>query len=243
MIMRLRILFALVSAVSQYPVLGQGVFKNLDFESVRLPLNSKPGSDLSITDAFPGWSGFVGTNQEKWVYYDAVPGFLSGISLLDSHGLPPAPTQGAYYVSLFAGASLSESGYYAADVSISQSGVVPSWAKAVLFNARTGDPGRFAISLNGQAIPHVVLSSSTFEENSLFGADVSAFAGQTVELRLTAFSGYDSEQFTTLLLDDIRFAEQAVPELSSWAILLLGLVVLWWRGILPTKSRARLPQA
>ena len=117
MCLRMAALVAMIS-FAPHSVLSQGTFQNLDFESVPVPLAPDAASYVSITNGLPSWSGFVGTNAQSSVFYNYVPGFLSGISLLDTNS-SAAPIQGIYHLSLFAGASSSGSGFYAADVFMS----------------------------------------------------------------------------------------------------------------------------
>ena len=61
-----------------------------------------------------------------------------------------------------------------------------------------------------------VVPLATTPNYTLYGADITAFAGTTVDLRFTALLG------GSLYLDDIRFSSQLVPEPGMLALLSLG---------------------
>src|ERR1039457_2250719 len=69
-------------------------------------------------------------------------------------------------------------------------------------------PGPFLVSLAGQSIPYFTLS--TGPNYTLYGADVSAFSGQTVELRFSAVGGVVGGNNWNL--DNISFSNLPVPE-------------------------------
>ena len=52
---------------------AQPAFRNLDFESARLiPIPGDPYGMYYFANAFPGWSGYRGTNQVTGILYDDV---------------------------------------------------------------------------------------------------------------------------------------------------------------------------
>ena len=63
---------------------SQGTFVNLDFESVIPPLNRDGNFSVPITNALPGWTGYINGTRVDRVDYDSLN--LSGpsISLVDS---------------------------------------------------------------------------------------------------------------------------------------------------------------
>jgi hypothetical protein len=101
---------------------------------------------------------------------------------------------------------------------IAQTGTVDQTAHSLLFAATRGVPN---VSFNGQPLPVFPLQNhSTFIS---YGADVSAFAGQTGELRFT--TAYPVGSF----LDDIQFSSQVIPEPSTITLLAAGAVILGGR--------------
>lgn len=64
------------------------------------------------------------------------------------------------------------------------------------------------------------MALATYSDYSLYGGEISSFAGSEAELRFTVFPG----RANTLILDSIVFSP--VPEPGSLALLALGLCVL-----------------
>src|SRR5574341_273760 len=65
-------------------VLAQSQFQNLGFESERLP-DLPPGVSgglVPITDALPGWSVFLGTNQHSQVYHNALTAGTAAVGVM-----------------------------------------------------------------------------------------------------------------------------------------------------------------
>jgi len=102
--------------------------------------------------------------------------------------------------------------------SIRQTGLIPADAVSLLFLGPR--PGwvvySVQVSINGQNLPYKGISVST--DSTLWGADISAFAGQTATL---TFSGFG-------LFDDIQFSPELIPEPSfSWLPFLGSGVLLY----------------
>ena len=57
-----------------------------------------------------------------------------------------------------------------------------------------------------------------------YGGDVSGYSGITAELKIVNTSGAVQ---TGLVVDDIGFSAQAIPEPSTWSLWLLSILVLW----------------
>src|SRR6266478_5350034 len=78
---------------------AQGNFQNLGFESASLA--GYPYGSVPFAAAFPGWTGYVGTNQQTAALYNNVFLDSSGISIID-HGWsspiagPAGPIEGNF---------------------------------------------------------------------------------------------------------------------------------------------------
>jgi hypothetical protein len=108
---------------------------------------------------------------------------------------------------------------------ISQTGLVPSGTMSVLMDVQT-DYG-FTVSLGGQDIHMVPLH--TYPSYTLYGGDVSAFAGQTAQMSITApYSPVYNP--SDVLLDDITFSPNPIPEPSVFGLFALGALLLGWRA-------------
>jgi hypothetical protein len=152
----------------------------------------------------------------------------TGIGIYDANA-PWVPLGGGqlidgnYSIFLEAGSQLGPD-VISANATLSQTGFVPLGTRSLSFLAVTGGP--FEVSLGGAAL-NLVSSPVAGQRYSLFQADVSAFAGQTVELDFTLFAAnpYDNN-IRGLILDDIQFSPNAIPEPSSLGLLALGIAVL-----------------
>lgn len=204
-------------------VLGQGAFFNLDFEAAVIPPGQPSNTQLPISSAMPGWEVLVGGDAVTTVLFDAVTIGSSGASLVTPATAGGASIEGTYSAALQAGLG----GFPQAplDVAISQTGLVPDTALSLVFLARPGF-GDFAVSLNGQVLPLTMLAS--YSTHHLYGADITSFSGQSMELRFVAFANPDG-RLNDLFLDDIQFLDVAIPEPSVLGLLLLGSLAVGWR--------------
>src|ERR1700682_375819 len=92
----IRTVFAVFLLVGKREALSQGTFANLDFEHPILPLVEGADGRVSISNAMPGWTGYLGGFPTDRVGYDTVAGGDAAISLHDSISLFFPPIQGDY---------------------------------------------------------------------------------------------------------------------------------------------------
>ena len=196
--------------------LGQGTFQNLDFENgTFIPISGDPFGSVEWTPAMPGWTGYIGTIQQSLISLNSLSLSAANIAIMGPDFPSPGLFHGQYYV------VLQNSFPVATDVpAISQVGMVPVGSQTIQF--WTGDQYAvgFGVSYGGHQISLSQLGS-TANGRWMWGGDVSAFAGQTGELRFRG-NGY---------LDNIQFSDQPIPEpgvfgLSALGALLLGCRVL-----------------
>src|SRR5882757_210737 len=151
---------------------AQGGFQNLGFEAARLtPIPSGQFGDfVPIDQALPGWSGFVGSLQVSEVLQNNL--FLGGanISILGPKWALNGIIEGEFSVLLQAGSKFSSF----VDASISQTGLIPADSESIQLKANGSD---FSVSFAGQNIPLIPLFVG--DNYTLYGGDVSQFAGQT----------------------------------------------------------------
>jgi hypothetical protein len=84
------------------------------------------------------------------------------------------------------------------------------------------------ITLGGQTVSMVPLA--TFPSYTLYGGDVSSFAGQVATLIITEPPpAYGLIPPSYVFLDDIVLSPQVVPEPSIFALSALGALLLGWR--------------
>ena len=208
---------------------SQGSFQNLNFEDAFVTQYA-PGSSVPVGSAFPGWTAYygsvqTGTNAASLVGYDLSP--LSGpvVSINDSNPplvYPETAISGHYSAALFGGRLLLPQPADNAAM-LSQTALVPEDARSLQFKARFQTTE--AVSLGGQVLELVPLA--VFPEYFLLGADITPFAGQVLELRITIPPPPSGSPFRNFnLFDDFAFSNQIIPEPSVLGLLGLGALVL-----------------
>ncbi len=211
---RVLAVFLLITAREAFT---QGTFQNLDFEMARIiPIVGGPNYryDIATTNALPAWNAFIGSSQVPQITYND-------------------PALGSTYITLWAtnGAQISgnfsvllQGGLTASAASISQSGLVPVSAESLLFEAQAGS-GTLLVSLGGQNLVFSALSNGA--NYTLYGADVSAFAGQTAQLMFSALEFSTSPNNWNI--DNIQFSNQPTPEPGALVLSVLGASIAAWR--------------
>jgi hypothetical protein len=176
----------------------------LNFETARLI----PATDgIAASDALPGWSAFLGTNQQSSIQYNINPAaFNPRIALIGSN------------VDVIGGNFC----VYLGNGTISQTGVIPSGTESLLFDAISypGSPSP-PVSLGGVNLSSTLISIATNAYGHGYGnfaVDISGFAGQVETLN---FSGY-------AYLDSIQFSPEAIPEPSAASLICLGGALLFY---------------
>jgi hypothetical protein len=178
-------------------------FVNLDFEAAQ----NVPGSNgyMASTDALPGWTAFSGASQLSDVFYinNITSPPYPPVELVGWNGINWRVIDGNY--SCF----LNNGGL------ISQTATVPADTESLIFKdyVYSGYHATMSVSLGGQNLSLITISNTP--NYKLVGADISAFAGQTVTLSFSASSGGYN-------LDGIQFSSQLVPEPGTLGLLALG---------------------
>jgi hypothetical protein len=187
-------------------------FTNLEFDSaVVVPIG---GSVIEFSPAFPGWTGYIGTNVATEAIYNEIYLDSSGISL---YGDPAVPI---FEATLQAGYLLNAPGI-SVDTTLSQTGLIPAGTQSLLFDGSfDGQANGFAVTLNGQTLSLVPLSTdSSF---TVYGASINAWAGQTATLAFTVFPQQPHTGDNYLTLSDIQFSDSPVPEPSVFVLFVLS---------------------
>jgi len=221
-------------------------FINLGFESASLV--PAGGFYVQFNQAFPGWIGTVGGVQQTLALTNNFYLDTSGISIIDRNYnndgiIPGGLIQGRYTALLQAGLSGPP-----ADTSLSQTGIVPANAQSLQFEAFQATDGStaispFAVTLGGQTLSLIPLS---YDSNyTLYGADISSWAGKTAQLSFTMFAENPHVDDQYLYLDAIQFSTQPVPEPSGLALIAAGGLMFGFRRSLRdyTTKPPRFPRA
>jgi hypothetical protein len=197
-------------------------FVNLNFESAQIiPIAGGPYlNSIAVSNALPGWSVFYGSSQQSVITYDAPALGSTFVTLWATNGSQLAGNYSA----------LLQGGGTAAAATISQTGLVPASAQSLLFYGEgTSFPTSISVlvvSLSGQDLSLISLSSTA--NYTVYGANISEFAGQTETLAFSAPQISGNVNYWTI--DNIQFSSSPVPEPSTLAFCALGGVFLVWRN-------------
>ncbi len=196
---------------------SQGAFQNLDFEAARLPISDQILL-VPVTDALPGWSVSIGNVEQTSLYYNSISLGAPNVSVLHSnffYGSAITAIDGNFSALLQAG--YAGTNFYPA--LISQTGLVPVEAQIIEAKIVTGSLD-FTFSLNGTPINMIpVVTNASY---TLYGGDISSFAGQSATLTITAPPTQLNPTYG-IKLDSIVFSP--VPE-PSMAVLTFTAAVL-----------------
>jgi len=195
---------------------GQGSFRNLDFESANVFGGS---GSVSAGDAFPGWQVYWGEQLgHVAVHNTSTAGSVAALIFGPSYN-------GCCIIegNLTAGLQPGILGSQSVDASLAQVGQVPSSSLSLQFKVVPGSEDNLVVRLAGENLGLVRLQTTT--NYSLYGANISKFAGQSVELRFTALLT-PQIGFNPVFFDSIRFSSNPVPEPDAWALFGLGSALL-----------------
>jgi hypothetical protein len=183
---------------------AQGTFQNLDFEQ------ANPGAYsgyVSAASALPDWTAAIGGVQQTQIGYNFLSTGETVVSLVG--GAYPA-IDGNYDVLLVGGVTASSA-------SISQTGTIPDNSQSLLFKAQGSSSGQLNLFIGTQVVPFTAVG--TGPNYTLYGANISAWAGDSEQL---TFSAPEGNGLNAWFIDDISFATQAVPEPTGIVLTVVG---------------------
>jgi hypothetical protein len=222
------VLVLLVCASFISPSFAQD-FQNLDFEEANIP-DLPPGQTGGsfVTDALPGWTANIGTNQVDVILHNNLTLGTASIDIIGpvwSYGAILAfggIIQGQYTLVLQSGQNPENSQETEfVNVAVSQTAFVPADAKSIFLKEHGSN---FTVSLAGQVIPLSVFGVGS--NYTIYAGDVSAFAGQMAELRIST-ALVTNQPYSMNSFDDISFSPQAIPETSVLLLTIAGALLLW----------------
>jgi hypothetical protein len=191
-------------------------FENLNFESANIAGYSPNSSDVPISAALPGWSGFYGSSQASEVWYDGISIGGAMISVIDDNAPAFAPLQGNFSAFLFGGGGIA-----GLSASISQTATISAGTQSITMDAWEYDASPI-VAINGLAINMIPLQ--TFANYTVYGGTVpTADVGPSVTLSFTdpAPATGGPSMFE---LDNISFSTNVVasPEPNMAALTAIG---------------------
>jgi PEP-CTERM motif-containing protein len=192
---------------------AQGTFQNLDFESPNA--GALTNSLVAFSDAFPGWIGYIGTNQTTCAGFNFTSAGAAAITLITASAPGDGVIGGNYTATIVSGDA--DPSLVPTPAAIAQGGLIPQAAQSIRFSA-FGNVNYLSVTLNGVAVPFTQIG--TGPNYATYAGDVSAFAGLTAELRFTEQAALFGPG---VLLDDIQFSPSAVPEPGTAALLGISL--------------------
>ena len=215
------------------PVRAQGSFQNLGFESAVAA--GAAGTFVDFSQAFPGWTGYIGAVQTSGAVYDATPISTAQFSIIDRNfsipaGTPGGVIQGDFTAVVISGVSGVNQTF---DSTLEQTSLVPVAAESLqfraFFNSNGGSGSYFSVTLGGQPLSLAPLEQSA--NYTLYAADIHSWAGQVADLAFTSHTNLQWYIPASLYLDSIQFSTQSVPEPAVFALSALGALLVGW-GVL-----------
>lgn len=225
-------IITIVVLVSVLTVRAEGAaFQNVDFESASLvPIPGDVASRVYFDQAFPAWRGYVGSVSETAALTNTIFLCCSAVTLSGPGQIPDLLIDGSYSALLHAAIDpYGDPGNpRPGDTAIAQTGLVPVGTQSLLFKARILGVGG-TVTLGGE--PLSLTPVSTGSNYILYGADISAWAGEEAELRFTALGGPNTAAGGSIFVfDSIEFSTTPIPEPSGLALFAVaGLFALCWR--------------
>jgi hypothetical protein len=178
-------------------------FVNLNFER-----------GLTSSNTIPGWTAYVNGSQVSQVAYNSMALDEPAVTLQGSNSTFLTPIQGNFSVLLQGGSVYA----YGNGSAIGQTGQIPIIAQSLIFWG-----GDDYVSFNGQPLSIVVLGTGSTPNYNIYGADISAFAGQTGQLLFTA------PKLTGAVIDNIQFSSSPIPEPNVFALATIGALLFGFR--------------
>src|SRR5579885_1410417 len=197
-------------------------FINLNFENASFtvdPAGAFPPYSVFASNAIPGWTAYLGGVPQMDILSNTETLGLAAISLQATNqktvGFVLPAFQGKWSIFLQGFFGSTNGGSLSA--AIGQTAQIPITAQSLLFWGNlslSGVTNDFTVSFNGQNLSLLAISNTL--NYTVYGADISAFAGQRGQLLFTA------NYKTYAELDNIQFSSLPIPEPGVFSLVCLG---------------------
>ncbi len=211
-----RLVLSAAVGVLALPAAAQS-FTDMNFESIGGSQIASDGIWLGWSLAAPGWQHAQG-GDSVFVYHHSPPqsSFAQYYFLADSDSTGWRPLAGDFSLALVSGHfNRQDANSPWVNAYIEQQAVIPSGTRSFTMLAS----GNFEVTINSQPIPMTALG------DNLYAGDVSAFAGELASLRIIN-NATDTQD--PVLVDNLSFTAQLVPEPSTAALVGLGALTLFF---------------
>lgn len=207
---RIGVLTALI--ISAGNGFSQVAFQNLDFELAN-PGPVTSAASVPVAIVIPFWNASYSGVEQTDVSYNLISTGATQVALT-SEGNPGFGAIDGNYSVLLQGIVPGST------ASISQTGLIPTGAESLLFEAQPGS-GPLGIYVGGQIVSFSSVGSGP--NYNLYGANISAWNGDTEDITFSAFGG----SYNNWLIDDISFSTTPIvtPEPSPFVLTAIGGVV------------------
>ena len=190
-------------------------FINLNFERAKIVTDPSYPYYAYASNAVPGWTAYLDGIPQSNIFYNEVSFGAAEVSIHDSNGTEGfegfLPLAGRYSV-LLQGTFGSGMPGEPSTAAIGQTGMIPIDMQSLIFWGAL--VSGLQVTFDGQPIAFEAIGNGA--NYTIYGADISAFAGQAGELLFsTSNNGW-------AMLDNIQFSSNPVPEPGTWSLLALG---------------------
>lgn len=167
----------------------------------------------------PGWAEYGGWQASNYlgsayIPYNNATLDYPGVFIEGTNFFQPS-IQGNYSVLIWGGDTPSLG---SGNTALGQTGQIPPGTQTVTYWAQ-GDFNPLQVTFHGQMLSFIALSTTA--NYTIYGADISAFAGQTGELRFSV----SWNAGPPVMFDNIQFSNTPIPEPGTIELFFLGLII------------------
>jgi hypothetical protein len=214
-------IIALLASLTGKSVLAQSSFQNLNFEQADPISAGNPDypNYVTVASALPDWTVTTVAGQQTEISFnDPSTGEEAVVLIGPGNNFGLVPLDGNYSV-------LLQGTYPPGYAAISQTGLIPAGTQSLTFEAEqvlNPPTGSLELEIGDQVVPFSAVGTGA--NYTLYGANISAWDGDTEQLMFTALQ--DSSSQNNWELDDIKFSTTVLtPEPNMVALSAIGVLL------------------